>query len=117
MGFSFKKNSDLSQYMIDSKNNTEEYNLFSVLNHYGDIDKGHCTAYQKNTVRQWWFKFGYHEVSVKSSAAYILFYTSKRPAPTNSAAQIKLGVQLTALYRCLKWSNAFTPQKHQQNGF
>lgn len=57
--------------------------LFSRLqNHYGGLDGGHYTAYCKNASKQRWFKFDDHEVSeisassVKSSAAYILFYTS-----------------------------------------
>jgi len=46
------------------------------------LDGGHYTAYCKNASKQRWFKFDDHEVSeisassVKSSAAYILFYTS-----------------------------------------
>uniref|UniRef100_A0A8C0C1W9 Ubiquitin carboxyl-terminal hydrolase 8 n=1 Tax=Buteo japonicus TaxID=224669 RepID=A0A8C0C1W9_9AVES len=71
---------DLSQYVIGPKNNLKRYNLFS--NHYGGLDGGHYTAYCKNASKQRWFKFDDHEVSeisassVKSSAAYILFYTS-----------------------------------------
>uniref|UniRef100_F7CQD2 Ubiquitin carboxyl-terminal hydrolase 8 n=1 Tax=Ornithorhynchus anatinus TaxID=9258 RepID=F7CQD2_ORNAN len=73
---------DLSQYVIGSKSSLKRYNLFSVSNHYGGLDGGHYTAYCKNAARQRWFKFDDHEVSdisvssVKSSAAYILFYTS-----------------------------------------
>ncbi|KFP66004.1 Ubiquitin carboxyl-terminal hydrolase 8 [Cariama cristata] len=73
---------DLSQYVIGPKNNLRRYNLFSVSNHYGGLDGGHYTAYCKNASKQRWFKFDDHEVSeisassVKSSAAYILFYTS-----------------------------------------
>ncbi|KAM9533099.1 ubiquitin carboxyl-terminal hydrolase 8 isoform 1-T1 [Guaruba guarouba] len=73
---------DLSQYVIGPKNNLKRYNLFSVSNHYGGLDGGHYTAYCKNAAKQRWFKFDDHEVSeissssVKSSAAYILFYTS-----------------------------------------
>uniref|UniRef100_A0A8C2UE04 Ubiquitin carboxyl-terminal hydrolase 8 n=1 Tax=Coturnix japonica TaxID=93934 RepID=A0A8C2UE04_COTJA len=73
---------DLSQYVIGPKNNLKRYNLFSVSNHYGGLDGGHYTAYCKNASRQRWFKFDDHEVSeisassVKSAAAYILFYTS-----------------------------------------
>uniref|UniRef100_A0A8B9DVB6 Ubiquitin carboxyl-terminal hydrolase 8 n=1 Tax=Anser cygnoides TaxID=8845 RepID=A0A8B9DVB6_ANSCY len=71
---------DLSQYVIGPKNNLKRYNLFS--NHYGGLDGGHYTAYCKNASKQRWFKFDDHEVSeisassVKSSAAYILFYSS-----------------------------------------
>ncbi|XP_050759471.1 ubiquitin carboxyl-terminal hydrolase 8 isoform X2 [Gymnogyps californianus] len=73
---------DLAQYVIGPKNNLKRYNLFSVSNHYGGLDGGHYTAYCKNASKQRWFKFDDHEVSeisassVKSSAAYILFYTS-----------------------------------------
>ncbi|XP_068266327.1 ubiquitin carboxyl-terminal hydrolase 8-like isoform X2 [Nyctibius grandis] len=73
---------DLSQYVIGPKNNLKRYNLFSVSNHYGGLDGGHYTAYCKNASKQRWYKFDDHEVSeisassVKSSAAYILFYTS-----------------------------------------
>ncbi|XP_038623001.1 ubiquitin carboxyl-terminal hydrolase 8 isoform X2 [Tachyglossus aculeatus] len=73
---------DLSPYVIGSKSGLKRYNLFSVSNHYGGLDGGHYTAYCKNAARQRWFKFDDHEVSdisvssVKSAAAYILFYTS-----------------------------------------
>ncbi|XP_032926517.1 ubiquitin carboxyl-terminal hydrolase 8 isoform X2 [Catharus ustulatus] len=73
---------DLSQYVIGPKTSLKRYNLFSVSNHYGGLDGGHYTAYCKNASKQRWFKFDDHEVSeisassVKSSAAYILFYTS-----------------------------------------
>uniref|UniRef100_A0A8C0QIS5 Ubiquitin carboxyl-terminal hydrolase 8 n=1 Tax=Chelonoidis abingdonii TaxID=106734 RepID=A0A8C0QIS5_CHEAB len=71
---------DLSQYVIGPKSNLKRYNLFS--NHYGGLDGGHYTAYCRNARKQRWYKFDDHEVfeisgsSVKSSAAYILFYTS-----------------------------------------
>uniref|UniRef100_A0A8D0EBU6 Ubiquitin carboxyl-terminal hydrolase n=1 Tax=Salvator merianae TaxID=96440 RepID=A0A8D0EBU6_SALMN len=73
---------DLSQYIIGPKTNLKRYNLFAVSNHYGGLDGGHYTAYCKNAAKQRWYKFDDHEVSeissssVKSSAAYILFYTS-----------------------------------------
>ncbi|XP_075753265.1 ubiquitin carboxyl-terminal hydrolase 8 isoform X1 [Pelodiscus sinensis] len=73
---------DLSQYVIGLKSNLKRYNLFSVSNHYGGLDGGHYTAYCRNAIKQRWYKFDDHEVSeisassVKSSAAYILFYTS-----------------------------------------
>uniref|UniRef100_A0A8C9A8W8 Ubiquitin carboxyl-terminal hydrolase 8 n=1 Tax=Prolemur simus TaxID=1328070 RepID=A0A8C9A8W8_PROSS len=85
------ENLDLSQYVIGPKNNLKKYNLFSVSNHYGGLDGGHYTAYCKNAARQRWFKFDDHEVSdisvlsVKSSAAYILFYTSLGPRTTDVA--------------------------------
>ncbi|KAM9275779.1 ubiquitin carboxyl-terminal hydrolase 8 isoform 4-T4 [Morus bassanus] len=82
---------DLSQYVIGPKNNLKRYNLFSVSNHYGGLDGGHYTAYCKNASKQRWFKFDDHEVSeisassVKSSAAYILFYTSYEQRAVDTA--------------------------------
>uniref|UniRef100_H3BG05 Ubiquitin carboxyl-terminal hydrolase 8 n=1 Tax=Latimeria chalumnae TaxID=7897 RepID=H3BG05_LATCH len=76
------ENLDLSQYVIGPKNNLKRYNLYGVSNHYGGLDGGHYTAYCKNVIKQRWNKFDDHEVSeistssVKSSAAYILFYSS-----------------------------------------
>ncbi|KAG8440543.1 hypothetical protein GDO86_006330 [Hymenochirus boettgeri] len=72
---------DLAPYVIGPKS-LRKYNLFGVSNHYGCLDGGHYTAYCKNAIKQRWFKFDDHEVSeisvssVKTSAAYILFYTS-----------------------------------------
>ncbi|CAH2274065.1 ubiquitin carboxyl-terminal hydrolase 8 [Pelobates cultripes] len=72
---------DLSQYVIGPKT-YKKFNLYGVSNHYGGLDGGHYTAYCRNGLKQRWFKFDDHEVSeisissVKSSAAYILFYTS-----------------------------------------
>ncbi|XP_068131483.1 ubiquitin carboxyl-terminal hydrolase 8 [Hyperolius riggenbachi] len=72
---------DLSPYVIGPKI-FKKYNLFGVSNHYGGLDGGHYTAYCKNALKQRWCKFDDHEVSdisvssVKTSAAYILFYTS-----------------------------------------
>ncbi|XP_069844479.1 ubiquitin carboxyl-terminal hydrolase 8 isoform X2 [Dipodomys merriami] len=85
------ENLDLSQYVIGPKNSLKKYNLFSVSNHYGGLDGGHYTAYCKNAARQRWFKFDDHEVSdisvgaVRSSAAYILFYTALGPRAADMA--------------------------------
>ncbi|XP_053534175.1 ubiquitin carboxyl-terminal hydrolase 8 [Ictalurus punctatus] len=76
------ENLDLSQYVIGPKTSLKRYNLYAVSNHYGGLDGGHYTAYCRNAARQNWFKFDDHEVSeistssVKSSAAYIFFYSS-----------------------------------------
>lgn len=73
---------DLCQYVIGPKQNLKKYSLFGVSNHYGGLDGGHYTAYCKNVLKQRWFKFDDHEVSelstssVRSSAAYILFYSA-----------------------------------------
>ncbi|CAL8350096.1 unnamed protein product [Merluccius merluccius] len=77
------ENLDLSLYVIAPRQNLKKYCLYGVSNHYGGLDGGHYTAYCKNTVKQRWYKFDDHEVSemststsVKSSAAYILFYST-----------------------------------------
>nr|XP_019935558.1 PREDICTED: ubiquitin carboxyl-terminal hydrolase 8 [Paralichthys olivaceus]XP_019935559.1 PREDICTED: ubiquitin carboxyl-terminal hydrolase 8 [Paralichthys olivaceus] len=73
---------DLAQYVIGPKQNQKRYCLYGVSNHYGGLDGGHYTAYCKNATKQRWYKFDDHEVSeistssVKSSAAYILFYST-----------------------------------------
>uniref|UniRef100_A0A8C4NYN4 Ubiquitin carboxyl-terminal hydrolase 8 n=1 Tax=Dicentrarchus labrax TaxID=13489 RepID=A0A8C4NYN4_DICLA len=75
-------NLDLAQYVIGPKQNLKKYSLYGVSNHYGGLDGGHYTAYCKNALKQRWYKFDDHEVSdistssVKSSAAYILFYST-----------------------------------------
>uniref|UniRef100_A0A8K9XDM4 Ubiquitin carboxyl-terminal hydrolase 8 n=2 Tax=Oncorhynchus mykiss TaxID=8022 RepID=A0A8K9XDM4_ONCMY len=76
------ENLDLSQYVIGPRLGLKRYNLFGVSNHYGGLDGGHYTAYCKNAMKQRWYKFDDHEVSeiststVKSSAAYIFFFSS-----------------------------------------
>lgn len=58
------------------------YHLYAVSNHYGSMEGGHYTAYCKSSVYGKWYKYDDHLVSeiapseVKSSAAYILFYSS-----------------------------------------
>ncbi|XP_068586566.1 ubiquitin carboxyl-terminal hydrolase 8 [Cebidichthys violaceus] len=73
---------DLTQYVIGPKQTLKRYCLYGVSNHYGGLDGGHYTAYCKNAPKQRWYKFDDHEVTdiststVKSSAAYILFYSA-----------------------------------------
>ena len=58
------------------------FNLYAVSNHYGTMNGGHYTAYCKNAEYNKWFKFDDQDVmeisgnEVRSSAAYILFYTA-----------------------------------------
>ncbi|XP_049885571.1 ubiquitin carboxyl-terminal hydrolase 8 isoform X3 [Pectinophora gossypiella] len=62
------------------------YNLYAVSNHYGTMQSGHYTAYCKSSVYGKWYHFDDHAVTeissgdVKSSAAYILFYSTCRTA-------------------------------------
>ena len=79
------ENLDISQYMSSvCKSRSSGYDLYGIANHYGTIDGGHYTAYCKSSITKSWFKFDDHEVydislsSIKTSAAYILFYESNR---------------------------------------
>nr|XP_037868069.1 ubiquitin carboxyl-terminal hydrolase 8 isoform X3 [Bombyx mori] len=62
------------------------YELYAVSNHYGSMEGGHYTAYCKSSLYGKWYKYDDHVVTeipasdVKSSAAYILFYSSCGPA-------------------------------------
>ncbi|XP_062523265.1 ubiquitin carboxyl-terminal hydrolase 8-like [Corticium candelabrum] len=66
------------------------YHLYGVSNHSGNLNGGHYTACCKSPFTGRWHTFDDKDVSeksesnVRSSAAYILFYTSidLRPTPT-----------------------------------
>ncbi|XP_041982812.1 ubiquitin carboxyl-terminal hydrolase 8 isoform X2 [Aricia agestis] len=72
---------DMRQFSLQSSDNPSFYNLYAVSNHYGSMEGGHYTAYCKSSEFGKWHKFDDHVVTeippseVKSSAAYILFYT------------------------------------------
>eukprot|EP01090_Pellita_catalonica_P016435 TRINITY_DN4691_c0_g1_i1.p1 TRINITY_DN4691_c0_g1~~TRINITY_DN4691_c0_g1_i1.p1 ORF type:complete len:646 (+),score=94.46 TRINITY_DN4691_c0_g1_i1:236-1939(+) len=72
-------NFDLSPYVLSGQKNLQ-YNLFGVSNHSGGLRGGHYTAYAKNFKDGKWYHFNDSNVhptkaeSVKSSAAYVLFY-------------------------------------------
>ncbi|CAF4881216.1 unnamed protein product [Pieris macdunnoughi] len=75
------ENLDMRQFSLNCPGNPV-YNLYAVSNHYGSMEGGHYTAYCKSSVYGKWYKYDDHLVTeispseVKSSAAYILFYTS-----------------------------------------
>ena len=59
------------------------YTLYGVCNHFGTLESGHYTAFCYSQVYRKWYKYDDTEVyemdnanSVKSSAAYILFYST-----------------------------------------
>lgn len=58
-----------------------KYSLYGIVNHFGTLEGGHYTAYC-NTSSQKWYKYDDHEVSeisassIRTPAAYILFYRS-----------------------------------------
>ncbi|MPC20794.1 Ubiquitin carboxyl-terminal hydrolase 8 [Portunus trituberculatus] len=69
---------DLTKYTCFNNRYTK-FDLYAVCNHYGTMDGGHYTAFCRSPINnKTWYKFDDHEVyehcSVKTSAAYLLFY-------------------------------------------
>lgn len=69
---------DLTKFTCFSNRYTK-FDLYAVCNHYGTMDGGHYTAFCRSPINnKTWYKFDDHEVyehcSVKTSAAYLLFY-------------------------------------------
>ncbi|XP_068881518.1 ubiquitin carboxyl-terminal hydrolase 50 [Aphelocoma coerulescens] len=73
---------DLSPYSTVSCNKAE-YSLCAVVNHAGDLDYGHYTAFCKHSVTKHWYSFDDTHVTkipdsaVQADTAYLLFYTSQ----------------------------------------
>lgn len=73
---------NLVEFTPENKSKIKKYNLSSVSNHYGKVYYGLCTSYCKITAKQHWINFDDKKIKkvpntlVKSTAAYILFYTS-----------------------------------------
>jgi hypothetical protein len=73
--------------MIELKENLaikdQQFELFGVVNHYGEIDKGHYTACVKRPSDNQWFLYDDEKVTkisfkdVNSEGAYLLFYQLK----------------------------------------
>ena len=63
----------------------QEYELFGVVNHFGELDSGHYTAYVKRPSDSQWFLFDDEEVTranfkaVNTEAAYMLFFKEVGP--------------------------------------
>lgn len=72
----------MSQFTLVPGQRYVSYDLYGISNHYGTMEGGHYTAYCKNAECRKWYKFDDHEVSdiydssVRTGAAYILFYAS-----------------------------------------
>jgi len=72
---------DLSSYIADkSKQPSSHYRLYAISNHYGNMGGGHYTASIYHEEGKGWYKFDddyvtpMSEDSIKTSAAYVLFY-------------------------------------------
>uniref|UniRef100_A0A8D0EBM0 Ubiquitin carboxyl-terminal hydrolase 50 n=1 Tax=Salvator merianae TaxID=96440 RepID=A0A8D0EBM0_SALMN len=76
-------NLDLSPYIYPLFRKNPKYSLFAVVNHFGDLDSGHYTAFCKHTITQNWYNFDDAQISeipessVQTPAAYLLFYSSQ----------------------------------------
>ncbi|XP_042132097.2 ubiquitin carboxyl-terminal hydrolase 50 isoform X2 [Peromyscus maniculatus bairdii] len=74
-------NLDLTPYICPIFRKHPKYNLCAVVNHFGDLDGGHYTAFCKNAVTQAWYSFDDTRVSeipdtsVQTATAYLLFYS------------------------------------------
>jgi len=82
-----KKNRMLVQLPERLTLKDQEFSLFGVVNHYGEIDSGHYTAFLKASESQGWLLFDDEKVSpasfkdVNKEAAYLLFYLEAGPKP------------------------------------
>jgi ubiquitin C-terminal hydrolase len=88
-----RKNCGLVPFPLDNMNVTEitrdqptAYELYSVINHMGDVGGGHYTNYSKNSITNEWYEFNDSRVSyltnpqneIISPNAYVLFYQKKQ---------------------------------------
>ncbi|GIY78168.1 ubiquitin carboxyl-terminal hydrolase 8 [Caerostris darwini] len=68
-------------YEKNTETKFRKYSLYGIVNHFGTLEGGHYTAFC-NTSSDKWFKYDDHEVSeistssVRTAAAYMLFYRS-----------------------------------------
>jgi len=77
---------DLSKWVVNSEEKKDcVYDLYAVSNHYGGLGGGHYTAFAKNLLNQKWYNLDDSSVSpvdrpesVKTKAAYVLFYARKK---------------------------------------
>ena len=100
---------DLAQYVKTAPDGSI-YDLYAVSNHMGGLNGGHYTAYAKNPTSAQWYSFNDSWVSkvqdaesIKSSAAYMLFYRRRQPTaaikvPDTNAAEARADLDLAATY-------------------
>uniref|UniRef100_A0A8C2W3V7 Ubiquitin carboxyl-terminal hydrolase 50 n=1 Tax=Chinchilla lanigera TaxID=34839 RepID=A0A8C2W3V7_CHILA len=74
-------NLDLTPYICPVFRKQPNYSLCAVVNHFGDLDCGHYTAFCWNSDTQAWYSFDDTRVSeipatsVQTTTAYLLFYS------------------------------------------
>ncbi|KAJ1738053.1 hypothetical protein LPJ79_005803 [Coemansia sp. RSA 1821] len=87
---------DLTQHMCGPHGENLVYDLYSVCNHYGGMGGGHYTAYARNPEDDKWYNFDDSHVSpvsdpesVKTAAAYMLFYRLRSANGDSATAKIE----------------------------
>ncbi|KAJ2907968.1 hypothetical protein GGI21_003354, partial [Coemansia aciculifera] len=97
---------DLTQTVVGPNGGELVYDLQSICNHYGGLGGGHYTAYARNPEEDGrWYDFndsGVSEVggeeSVKTAAAYMLFYRLRASSDSARAEETKID-ELVAKYK------------------
>ncbi|XP_077119789.1 ubiquitin carboxyl-terminal hydrolase 50 isoform X2 [Ranitomeya variabilis] len=88
---------DLSPFLSSCNVKQQKYKLYAVVNHFGELDIGHYTAFCKHPGTKEWNAFDdircsrISESMVQTSSAYILFYTSQTfgsPKKTSSCSSV-----------------------------
>ncbi|KAJ3097269.1 ubiquitin carboxyl-terminal hydrolase [Phlyctochytrium planicorne] len=73
-------NEDVTDSGVDDLESRYIYDLYAVSNHFGGLGGGHYTAYAQNPIDRQWYNFDdshvskTEEESLKTEAAYLLFY-------------------------------------------
>ncbi|KAJ2455884.1 hypothetical protein EV183_000500 [Coemansia sp. RSA 2336] len=87
---------DLTRHMCGPHGENLVYDLYSVCNHYGGMGGGHYTAYARNPEDDKWYNFDDSHVSpvsdpesVKTAAAYMLFYRLRSEGSDSATAKIE----------------------------
>ena len=74
---------DMKRYVVNKDNPNTKYELYGVVNHYGEVGGGHYKATCQNFIDGKWYEFDDSRVSkasrdeAKSEYAYVLFYRLK----------------------------------------
>lgn len=81
--FKQEKEDEGTSTMNNSPSRKLLYDLFGVVNHYGDTEPGHYTAFAKNFMSEEWYYFDDEDIrneeeqNICTRAAYVLFYRRK----------------------------------------
>lgn len=73
---------NMDRHVVAPTSQFSNYHLYGVINHYGSFESGHYTSYCENAYNGRWYCYDDNLVkdvtasSVKTNAAYLLFYTA-----------------------------------------